>query len=132
LGLRIALAVLLIGISSAVVSADDPTQRIAFAPGAKTITVKGTVTGYRSLRYLLDARAGQVLAITFTSTKKTLYYDVTQGSHRLRDGTDGSFDDWTAPVPGDGDCAIDVYFKSSDAKKNAEANFALTVTLKAE
>ena len=71
--LRVALLVLMLGISSTVVSADDPTQRIVFAPGQKTIVMKGAVTGYRSLRYLLDARAGQVLAITFTSTKKTLY-----------------------------------------------------------
>jgi hypothetical protein len=122
----------MLGISSTVVSADDPTQRIVFAPGAKTATMKSTVTGYRSLRYLLDARAGQVLSITFTSTKKTLYYSVQQGSHQLRKSSDGDFNDWSATVPADGDCVIDVFFKSSDAKKNAEANFALTVSLKAE
>src|SRR5689334_9216003 len=132
MALRLVLLVLMLGISSAVVSADDPTQRIVFAPGQKTITMKSQVIGYRSLRYLLAAEAGQVLSITFTSTKKTLYYDVVQGGHRLRDGSDGSFDDWSATVPADGDCAIDVYFKSSDAKKNADATFALTVTLKAE
>ena len=130
--LRLALLVLVLGISSTVVSADDPTQRIVFAPGQKTITMKGEVIGYRSLRYLLDARAGQVLSITFTSTKKTLYYDVVQAGHRLRDGSDGSFEDWSASLPADGDCSIDIYFKSSDAKKNAEATFALTVTLRAE
>ena len=132
MAIRLALAVLFLGISSTVVSADDPTQRIVFAPGQKTITMKGGVTGYRSLRYLMYAQPGQVVSITFTSTKKTLRYDVTQGGHRLRDGSDGSFDDWSATVPAEGDCAIDVYFKSSDAKKNAEASFALTVTLKAE
>jgi hypothetical protein len=129
---RIALMALMLGISSAVVSADDPTQRIVFAPGQTAITMKGGVTGYRSLRYLMYAQAGQVLSITFTSTKKTLRYDVTQGNQRLRDGSDGSFDDWSALVPEDGDCVIDVYFKSSDAKKNAEATFALTVSLTAQ
>ena len=132
MSIRLALLVLFLGISSTVVSADDPTQRIVFAPGQKTITMKGSVVGYRSLRYLLYAQAGQVLSVTFTSTKKTLRYDVVQGGHRLRDGSDGSFEDWSATVPADGDCTIDVYFKSSDAKKNAEATFALTVTLKAE
>ena len=132
MAIRLALLVLFLGISSTVVSADDPTQRIVFAPGQKTITLKGGVTGYRSLRYLMYAQPGQVVSITFTSTKKTLRYDVTQGGHRLRDGSDGSFDDWSATIPAEGDCAIDVYFKSSDAKKNAEASFALTVTLKAE
>jgi len=126
------LAVLLLGISSTVVSADDPTQRIVFAPGQKTITMKGEVIGYRSLRYLMYAEAGQNLSITFTSTKKTLRYDVTQAGKRLRDGSDGGFDDWTITVPANGDCALDVYFKSSDAKKNAEATFALTISLKAE
>jgi hypothetical protein len=132
LALRLALLALMLGISSAVVSADDPTQRIVFAPGQKTITMKGGVTGYRSLRYLLAAQAGQVLSITFTSTRKTLYYDVVEGGHRLRDGSDGSFEDWSATVPTDGDCVIDVYFKGSDAKKNAEATFALTISLKSE
>jgi len=130
--LRLALLVLMLGISSAVVSADDPTQRIVFAPGQKTITMKGEVTGYRSLRYLMYAEFGQVLTVTFTSTKKTLRYDVTQGGKRLRDGSDGGFEDWTITVPANGDCAIDVYFKSSDAKKNADATFALTVSLTAQ
>jgi len=94
--------------------------------------MKGEVIGYRSLRYLMYAEAGQNLSITFTSTKKTLRYDVTQAGKRLRDGSDGGFDDWTITVPANGDCALDVYFKSSDAKKNAEATFALTISLKAE
>jgi hypothetical protein len=132
LAVRFALLVLMLGFSSAVVSADDPTQRIVFAPGAKTITMKGTVTGYRSLRYLLAARAGQVISITFTSTKKSLYYSVMQGSHALRESSDGDFDDWSTTVPADGDCTIDVFLKSGDAKKNVEATFALTVSLTAE
>jgi len=130
--IRLALFVLFLGISSTVVSADDPTQRIVFAPGQKTITIKGEVIGYRSLRYLMYAEAGQVLSVTFTSTKKTLRYDVTQAGKRLRDGSDGGFEDWTTTIPANGDCAIDVYFKSSDAKKNAEATFTLTISLRAE
>jgi len=132
LAFRLVLLALMLGISSAVVSADDPTQRIVFAPGQKTITMKGEVVGYRSMRYLLDCRTGDVLSIAFTSTKKSLRYDVVQAGHRLRDGSDGSFEDWSIALPADGDCAIDVYFKSSDAKKNADATFALTITLKAE
>jgi hypothetical protein len=130
--IRLALAVLFLGISSTVVSADDPTQRIVFAPGQKTITMKGEVIGYRSLRYLMYAEFGQVLTVTFTSTRKTLRYDVTQAGKRLRDGSDGGFEDWTITVPANGDCVIDVYFKSSDAKKNADATFALTVSLTAQ
>jgi len=94
--------------------------------------MKGGVTGYRSLRYLMYAEAGQVLSVTFTSTKKTLRYDVTQAGKRLRDGSDGGFEDWTTTVPANGDCIFDVYFKSSDAKKNADATFTLTVSLRAE
>lgn len=132
MSIRLAFAVLILGISSTVVSADDPTQRIVFAPDQKSIVMKGGVTGYRSLRYLMYAQTGQVLTIAFTSTKKTLRYDVTQAGKRLRDGSDGGFEDWTITVPADGDCAIDVYFKSSDAKKNADATFTLTISLNAE
>ena len=53
-------------------------------------------------------------------------------SYACCDGSDGGFEDWTITVPANGDCVIDVYFKSSDAKKNADATFALTVSLTAQ
>jgi membrane-bound inhibitor of C-type lysozyme len=126
---RLALAILTLGLVSAVPAAEDPTQRVRFEPGATSTTLKGTVQGYRSLRYLLGVRAGQVLSISFERSKKTLYYNVTQGARTLHDGAANDVPDWTANVATDGDYAIDIFLKSSDAKKNVEATFTITVVL---
>jgi membrane-bound inhibitor of C-type lysozyme len=123
------LSLLMLGLVSAVTAADDPTQRISFAAGANSATVTGAVAGYRSLRYLLAGRAGQVMSISFAPSKKTLYYSVLQGTHTLRDGSSEDSPDWSATLTTGGDYVIDVFLKSGDAKRNVEATFTLTVAL---
>jgi membrane-bound inhibitor of C-type lysozyme len=123
------LPLLMLGFVSAAVAADDPTQRISFKSGANSATVTGAVTGYRSLRYMLAGHAGQVLSISYEASKKTLYYNVLQGTRMLRDGSSEDTPEWTANLTAGGDYVIDVYLKNSDAKKNVEATFTLTVTL---
>jgi hypothetical protein len=120
---------LTLGAASAVVSADNPTQRVILEPGKNSTVLTGTVTGYRSLRYYITGQAGQVLSISFTPSKKTLYYNVQQGSRLLRDGSSEDAADWAAILSADGDYAIDVYLKSSDARRNVEATFTLAITL---
>jgi len=123
------LAVLTLVMVSAVTAADDPTQRVQFVPGTNSVSITGTVSGYRSLRYLLAAHAGQVLSTSFTPSKKTLYYNVLQGTRTLRDGSEEDNQDWSAALSADGDYVIDVYFKSGDARKNAQATFVLVISL---
>jgi hypothetical protein len=120
---------MMLGIVSAVSAADDPTQRVFFEPGATSATINGSVTGYRSLRYFVATRAGQILSISFTPSKKSLYFNILQGTHTLHDGSSDDAHAWAAKVAADGDYVIDVYFKSSDARKNAQATFELTVTV---
>jgi len=85
--LRLGLAVLTLGIVSVVTAADDPTQLVVFEPGATSTTINGSVTGYRSLRYVFAARAGQILSFSFVTSKKSLYFNVLQGTHMLHDGS---------------------------------------------
>jgi membrane-bound inhibitor of C-type lysozyme len=126
---RLLLALFSLGFAGALSAADDPTQRLQLDPATNSVSVSGSVAGYRSLRYILPARAGQVLSTSFTSTKKTLYYNVLQGTRMLRDGSSEESRDWTTTLTTDGDYVIDVYFKSSDAKKNAQATFVLAISL---
>jgi hypothetical protein len=127
--LRLALALLTLSSVSAVVAAEDPTQRVIFESGKNSAALAGTVTGYRSLRYLIAGHAGQVLSTSFAPSKKSLYYNVLQGSHMLRDGSSEDSGEWSATLAADGDYVIDVYLKSSDARKNVEATFTLAVTI---
>jgi hypothetical protein len=126
---RLLFALLILGITSAVTAADDLTQRVFFENGA-TATLTGSVTGYRSMRYLFTGRAGQALSVSFTPSKKTLYYNVVQGTRMLRDGSSADPEDWTAQLTADGEYVIDVYFKSADARRNATATFILTLSLR--
>lgn len=127
--LRLALAALTLGIVSAVPAADDPTQRVQFESGANSAIINGSVTGYRSLRYLLAARAGQTLSISFLPSKDSLYFNVVQGTHTLHDGSRDDAHDWAATAVADGDYVIDIYLKNSDARHNVQATFALTITV---
>jgi membrane-bound inhibitor of C-type lysozyme len=125
---RLVLAILTLAIASAVTAADDSTQRVLFEPGKTSVTLNGTVTGYRSLRYIFAARTGQILSIGFVPSKDSLYYNVLRATHVLHDGSSDEAHEWTAPVAADGDYVVDVYLKSSDARKNAQATFILSIT----
>lgn len=124
---RLAVAILTLVIASAATAADDPTQRIPLDPATNSASITGTVAGYRSLRYIVAARGGQVLSTSFTPSKKTLYYNVLQGTRMMHDGSSDENPDWSTVAATDKDYVIDVYLKSSDAKKNVEASFILTI-----
>ena len=42
---------------------------VAFAKGASSATLKGSIKGDQDHSYLVDARAGQTMTVTLTSTK---------------------------------------------------------------
>src|SRR5688572_13963691 len=92
------ISVLMLGLVSAAIAADDPTKRIIFESGANSATVSGAVAGYRSLRYMLAGRVGQSLSISFAPSKKTLYYSVLQGTRTLRDGSSEDAPEWSGTL----------------------------------
>jgi len=101
---------------------------VAFAKGASSATLKGSIKGDQDHSYLVDARAGQTMTVTLTSTKGGAEMNV------MAPGNDtaislGSPDPYkfTGVLPATGRYTVQVYQMRASARRGETANYTLTV-----
>jgi len=116
--------------ASQVLAADAIEVRpLHFAKGASSATVKGSLTGYKTIDYKLRARAGQTMAVSMKTSNGANYFNVLPpGSKDVAifvGSTSGN--DWTGQLETDGEYTVRVYLMRSAARRNEKANFTLTV-----
>ena len=103
---------------------------VAFAKGASSATLKGSIKGDQDHSYLIDARAGQTMTVTLTSTKGSAEMNV------MAPGNDtaislGSPDPYkfTGVLPATGRYQVQVYQMRAFARRGETASYALTVSV---
>ncbi|MDH4115480.1 MAG: hypothetical protein OEU89_08410, partial [Burkholderiaceae bacterium] len=121
-------AVLFVG--SRVLAADSIEVRpLHFAKGASSATVKGSLTGSKTIDYKLRARAGQTMTVSLKTANTANYFNVLPpGSKDVAifvGSTSGN--EWTGQLEADGEYTVRVYLMRSAARRNEAANFTLTV-----
>lgn len=117
-------------ICSPVAHADEiRTQAVQFAKGHSSATIKGTIKGSLTIDYTLRAKAGQIMSVELKSGNGANYFNVLPpGSNDTAifiGSTSGN--DWTGPLPADGEYKVRVYLMRSAARRNETANYTLTV-----
>lgn len=105
---------------------NNPPQRVAFAPGATSTTVNGSVRGYETRDYLLNARKNQRMTVNLRSNSSFMQFAVfnPQGE-TLYVGTN-----WSGTLPGNGDYLIRVGLVRAEARRNGAGGFKLTVGIR--
>ncbi|MDH5208579.1 MAG: hypothetical protein OEW34_08065 [Burkholderiaceae bacterium] len=126
--LMVACAVLFVG--SRVLAADSIEVRpLHFAKGASSATVKGSLTGSKTIDYKLRARAGQTMTVSLKTANTANYFNVLPpGSKDVAifvGSTSGN--EWTGQLEADGEYTVRVYLMRSAARRSETANFTLTV-----
>jgi hypothetical protein len=126
--LMVACAVLFVG--SRVLAADSIEVRpLHFAKGASSATVKGSLTGSKTIDYKLRARAGQTMTVSLKTANTANYFNVLPpGSKDVAifvGSTSGN--EWTGQLEADGEYTVRVYLMRSAARRNETANFTLAV-----
>ena len=117
-------------ISSPVAHADEiRTQAVQFAKGHSSAIIKGTIKGSLTIDYTLRAKAGQIMSVKLKSGNGANYFNVLPpGSNDTAifiGSTSGN--DWTGPLPADGEYKVRVYLMRSAARRNETAHYTLTV-----
>ena len=108
--------------------AQDRSERISFAPGRSSRTVRGMIAGYEGIDYLVAVRAGQRLAATLRTDNPSSYLNIkARGSaEALFNGSvGGNLGD--VIVPSSGDYVVEVYLMRNAARRGESAAFSLTV-----
>ncbi len=108
--------------------AQDRTERISFAPGRSSRTVRDTISGYDGIDYIVRVTAGQRLAATLRTSNPSSYLNIKSrgSSEALFNGSvDGNIGD--VIVPSSGDYIVEVYLMRNAARRGESADFSLTV-----
>lgn len=121
---------ILLSASSAALAADGIESRpLQFAKGTSSATVKGSLTGDKTIDYKLRARAGQTMSVALKTSNGANYFNVlppgSAGEAIFVGSTSGN--EWTGQLPADGEYTVRVYLMRSAARRNETATYTLTV-----
>jgi hypothetical protein len=104
-------------------------RSVQFAKGTSSATLKGSLKGDKVIDYKLRALAGQTMSVTLKASNGSTYFNVLPpGSKDVAifvGSTSGN--EWTGPLPADGEYSIRVYLMRSAARRNETASYTLTV-----
>lgn len=110
------------------------TERVSFAKGASSATLKGSVAGYNVVDYVVNAQKGQTMSISLKTSSTFAYFNV-RGS---KDGFASELDvnpkameekDWKAELPKSGDYYIRVYLVRAEARRDGKADYSLSISV---
>jgi len=127
---RLLMACALVAGSSWAFAADGIESRpLQFTKGASSATVKGSLKGDKTIDYKLRAKAGQTMSVTLKTSNSANYFNVlppgSTGEAIFVGSTGGN--EWTGPLPADGEYTVRVYLMRSAARRNETADYTLTV-----
>lgn len=110
-------------------------ERVVFAKGVSSATIKGTLKGGADVDYLLRAAAGQTLTVKLQGTNPQNDFNVlppgsTDVAMFVSNITGAR--SWSGVLPADGDYAIRVYLMRPAARRNESSNYTLTVAVTGE
>ncbi len=112
------------------VAAQSPVQskRVQFAPGKSSATITGTLKGEQTIDYLVGAKAGQTLSVSFKTSNPSGYFNVlppTGDTAIFIGSSDGN--SFTGKLPASGDTRVRVYLMRNAARRNEGTNYTLTI-----
>jgi len=123
-----------LGLAGSPLRADDVTitKRVRFDRGSSSTTMRDSVKGYDTVRYEVDARAGQRLSVNLESRSAYVYFNV------LNKRTDNILETrptprevtkWDGRLPDNGTYFVNVYLIRAEARRNGKADYKLSLSL---
>ena len=127
---RLLITCVLLATSPWLLAADAiETKPIHFAKGTSSATVEDSLKGAQIVDYKLGAKAGQTMSVLLKTSNLANYFNVLPPGSRdvaiFTGSTSGN--EWTGPLPADGEYTVRVYLMCSAARRNEVANYRLTV-----
>ena len=105
-------------------------ERVAFAKGAPSATIKGQIKGDAYVDYVVRAAAGQTISVALKVSNRSNYFNVLPpGSTDVAMYVGQTGEAYTGMLPTDGDYAVRVYLMRNAARRNEVSDYELTVTV---
>jgi len=127
--MTILLATLTLGLTPPAAAAPH-SERVTFAKGASSKTVKGIVKGYDYAEYVIGAREGQTLSVRLTTNRPSNYFNVmAKGGETAYFVGSSAGNAFRGSVPATGDQVIRVYLMRNDARRGVMAKYTLNISI---
>lgn len=106
-------------------------EHVRFAAGASSRSIKGSIKGYASVKYMLNARAGQVMTVKIATSNPQNYFNVLppKGQEALFVGSGAVDGKWSGTLKESGEYTVDVYLMRAAARRNETANYTITFSI---
>jgi len=124
-------SLLAIGMASgAGIARAQQTTNVAFAKGASSATLKGSIKGDQDHSYFVDARAGQTMTVTLASTKGSAEMNVfaPDSDTAISLGADDPYN-VAVVLPTSGRYKVQVYQMRASARRGEMANYTLAISV---
>jgi hypothetical protein len=116
--------------ASAPAAAENVTERVKFASGATSATIKGVVTGYDTHSYVLGAGAGQAMSVLFNANNNACYFNLIEpGADSAIHMGDVAGNEFSGTLKKSGDYRIEAYLMRSEARRGKTCKFSFTVEI---
>jgi hypothetical protein len=103
------------------------TQRVQFKPGANSATIQGSIKGYQTVDYVLNARNGQTMNVGLATKHGATYFNILAPGETevamFNGSTSGN--QYEGTLSKSGDYKIRIYMMRSAARRNEVANYRL-------
>ena len=110
---------------------DIRTQRVQFKPGATSATIKGSIKGYQTVDYVLNAKQGQYMNVSMSTNNGANYFNILAPGETevafFNGSTSGN--QYEGTLSKSGDYKIRVYMMRSAARRNELANYRLEMII---
>lgn len=120
----------LFALSAAPTFAGDRTENVHFAAGAHSATIKGSVTGYDGVNYMLGANAGQMVQVLFSGDNGACYFNYWEpGADTAVHQGEIAGNEFSMRLSISGQQRIQVYLMRSAARRNETCHYTVTVEI---
>lgn len=104
-------------------------EQVQFARGASGAVVEGSITGYETVDYVVNVRAGQSLTVEMNTDNTGSYFNVLEPGETEVAIFNGSMGEnqYEGVLRESGDYKIRVYLMRSAARRNEVANYQLEI-----
>lgn len=102
--------------------------RVKFAKGATSAALKGTITGYKYIDYIVAAKSGQTMSVNLKTSNPASGFYMYYSDMKEVDGISGG-KELTRNVDVDDNYTIRVILPRSAARRKESANFTLNVSI---
>lgn len=103
-------------------------ERVQFAKGTSSKTIKGALKGNQSRTFLVNLRAGQKMTVKLVSNNASANFNVTApGAMQAMFIGSVSGNEFTDTIPSSGDYKVDLFLMRNAARRNESVNFTITI-----